>query len=85
MRQAMLTMRPQPLLFMPGTASRAVWNAALRLIARMASHLATGNSSTGATCWIPALLTSTSTEPNSAIADFIMGHCRLVPRGGRDR
>ncbi|EWS64927.1 hypothetical protein Y695_01827 [Hydrogenophaga sp. T4] len=34
---------------MPGKASRVVWNAADRLIAMIAFHLSTGNSSTGAT------------------------------------
>ena len=34
----------------------------------IACHLSTGNSSIGATCWMPALLTRTSTAPNSAIA-----------------
>jgi hypothetical protein len=33
------------------------------LIAMMASHFSIGNSSTGDTNWMPALLTSTSTDP----------------------
>ena len=41
-----------------------VWNADERLIAMIWSHFSTGNSSIGATCWMPALLTSTSREPN---------------------
>src|SRR5215470_11449099 len=57
-------MRPHLRAFMPGTAARMAWKAADRLIAMMASHLSIGNSSIGATCWMPALLTSTSTEPN---------------------
>src|SRR6266850_4917 len=68
----MFTMRPQPFLFMPGNASRVVWKAALRLIARIAFHLSTGNSSTGATCWMPALLTTMSTAPNRPIAELII-------------
>src|SRR4030095_8622060 len=68
----MLTMRPQPFFFMPGSAARAVWNAAERLIARIASHFSGGKSSTGATCWMPALLTRISTAPSSAIARFII-------------
>src|SRR5450756_2118004 len=56
-------MRPQPRFFMPGTAARMPWNADVRLIAMMASHLSIGNSSIGDTNWMPALLTRTSTEP----------------------
>ena len=52
--------RPQPFAFMPGTASRVVWNAADRLIAMIASHLSGGKLSTGETCWMPALLTRMS-------------------------
>src|SRR5690606_825853 len=59
--------RPHPCAFICGTASRAVWNAAERLSAMIASHFAGGKSSTGATCCIPALLTSTSTGPAAAI------------------
>ena len=57
-------MRPQPRAFMPGTAALIVWKDDVRLIAMILSHLSTGNSSTGATNWIPALLTSRSTPPN---------------------
>ncbi len=55
--------RPQFFAFMPGTAARMVWNAADRLIAMIASHFSGGNSSIGATCWMPALLTRMSTAP----------------------
>ena len=58
-------MRPQPLDFMPGNAMRMTWKAELRLIASIASHLSGGNSSTGATCWMPALLTTMSAPPNN--------------------
>ena len=64
----MLMMRPQPFDFIGGTASRVVWNEAERFSARIAFHFSTGNSSIGATNWMPALFTSTSTAPNSAIA-----------------
>ena len=58
--------RPQPLAFIPGITARVAWNAADRLIARIASHFAGGNSSIGATCWMPALLTRMSTPPSIA-------------------
>src|ERR1700694_1557232 len=38
----------------------------------IASHLSTGNSSIGETNWMPALLTSTSTEPNVFSPSAIM-------------
>ena len=44
------------------------WNAAERLIAMIASHCSTGNSSMGATCWMPALFTRMSTPPSSRAA-----------------
>jgi hypothetical protein len=65
-------MRPQPRRFIPGTAARIAWNAEDRLIAMIASHFSSGNSSIGATCWMPALLTSTSTRPNVLSASAIM-------------
>ena len=65
-------MRPQPFFFMPGSAARTVWNDDERLIARIASHLSGGKSSIGATCWMPALLTRTSTPPSSVVARFII-------------
>ena len=58
--------RPQPFAFIAGSASRMVWNAAVRLSAMIRSHLSTGNSSIGATCWVPALLTRMSGPPKSA-------------------
>jgi 3-hydroxybutyrate dehydrogenase len=53
---------------MPGKARRVVWKALERLMAMTASQRSGGKSCTGATCWMPALLTSTSTPPNSASA-----------------
>ena len=58
--------RPQLRAFMCGSAARMAWNAAERLIAMTASHFSTGNSSTGATCWMPALFTRMSTPPELA-------------------
>src|SRR5580658_11042199 len=56
-------MRPHLRAFMPGTAARMAWNAADRLMAMIWSHFSIGKSSIGETNWMPALLTSTSTEP----------------------
>ena len=64
----MLMTRPQFFWRIAGIASRVVWKAELRLIAMIASHFSTGKSSTGATCWMPALLTRMSTPPNSLAA-----------------
>ena len=57
---------------MPGTAARVAWKADERLIAMIASHFSGGNSSTGATCWIPALFTRISTAPKASSACRIM-------------
>jgi hypothetical protein len=57
---------------MPGVTARIAWNAEERLIAMTASHFSTGKSSIGETCWMPALLTSTSTRPNVFSASEIM-------------
>ena len=65
-------MRPQPFAFIFGSAARVAWKAEDRLIAMISSHFSIGNSSTGATCWMPALLTRMSTAPNSASAMAIM-------------
>ena len=43
-----------PLSFIPGTASFMVWNAAVRLIAIIWSHLSAEYCSKGATCQIPS-------------------------------
>src|SRR5262249_36676795 len=64
----MLMMRPNLRRFMPGTTARMAWNAADRLIAMIASHFSTGNVSIASTCWMPALLTRTSTLPNASSA-----------------
>ena len=62
----MLMMRPKRRAFISGTTALIRWKAANRLIAKIAFHLSSGNSSIGATCWMPALLTMMSTLPNSA-------------------
>ncbi len=64
----MLTIRPHFFAFIFGSASRIVWNDAVRLSAMIAFHLATGNSSIGATNWMPALLTRMSMPPKASIA-----------------
>ena len=61
-------MRPQPRAFISGTTAWIRWKAADRLIARIASQRSAGNDSTGATCWMPALLTMMSTRPNACRA-----------------
>jgi hypothetical protein len=61
--EAVLMMRPHFCAFMPGTAARMAWNAAVRLMAMIASHFSGGNSSIGETNWMPALLTRMSSEP----------------------
>ena len=61
-------MRPQLRSFICGRAAFMAWNAAERLMAIIASQRSAGKSSTGATCWMPALLTRMSTRPSSAAA-----------------
>ena len=61
--EAVLMMRPHFCAFIPGTAARIAWNAAVRLMAMIKSHFSGGKSSTGETCWMPALLTRMSTDP----------------------
>ena len=56
-------MRPHLRAFMPGTAARMAWKADDRLMAMIWSHFSIGNSSIGETNWMPALLTSISTDP----------------------
>ena len=65
-------MRPKPFRRMIGRASRVVWKADDRLIARIASHFSIGNSSILATCWMPALLTRMSSRPNPSNVFAIM-------------
>ena len=65
-------MRPQPFAFIFGSAARVVWKAEDRLIAMIWSHFSSGNSSTGATCWMPALFTRMSTAPKAFSASAIM-------------
>src|SRR6266404_9676540 len=62
--EAVLMMRPHWRAFMPGTTARMLWNADERLMAIIWSHFSTGNSSIGATCWMPALFTRMSTDPS---------------------
>ena len=50
-------------------------------MAMMASNFSSGNSSTGATNWMPALFTRISTEPSAASASFTI--CRTA--SGLDR
>src|SRR6516225_6263601 len=57
-------MRPHLFLSIDGKASRVVWNAEDRLMARIASHFSGGKSCNAATCWIPALLTRMSSRPD---------------------
>src|SRR5262249_61388639 len=65
-------MRPHLRAFMPGTAARVARNADERLMAMIWSHFSMGNSSMGATCWMPALLTRMSTELSVVSAVFII-------------
>src|SRR4051794_38007988 len=65
-------MRPKPLARIAGSASRVVWKAELRLIARIWSHLVVGNSVIGATCWMPALFTRMSSRPCRASSAAII-------------
>jgi hypothetical protein len=44
------------------------WKLEEKLMAMIASHFASGNSSIGATCWMPALFTRMSTLPSAASA-----------------
>ena len=60
---AMLMMLPRPRFFMPGIAACATTNGALRLVSTIASKSAIGKSATGCRRWMPALLTTTSSEP----------------------
>ena len=69
---AVMMMRPHLRAFMPGTAARIVWNADERLIAMIWSHFSIGNSSIGATCWMPALFTRMSQEPSCVSAVLII-------------
>src|SRR5215213_9016065 len=63
--EEMLTTRPQPRSYMPGSTARARRNGVSTIRASMAANRSGGNSSTGATCWNPALLTSTSADSPS--------------------
>ena len=58
-----LMMRPHPAANMCGSAAFVVWNADDRQTAMTASHLSSGNDSTGATCWMPALLQRICSPP----------------------
>ena len=80
-------MRPHLRFFMPGIAARMVWNADDRLMAMTASHFSTGKSSIFATCWMPALFTSTSSEPKlfSVVGDHAGDLGRLAHVGAPNR
>ena len=56
---------------MPGMARRMVWKAELRLMAMMSFHLPTGICASGTACWMPALLTSTSSGDQASTAAII--------------
>src|SRR5271169_6851196 len=77
-------MRPHLRFLMPATAARMAWKAADRLIAIIWFHFSIGNSSTGDTNWMPALLTRTSTEPRrfSAIDTISATSSGLVMSAG---
>jgi len=62
--EEILIMRPYLFSRINGMDALIAWNAAERLMAMMASHLSSGKLSTGATCCMPALLTSISNLPN---------------------
>ena len=55
-------MRPHLRAFMPGTAARIAWKADERLMRDDLVPFPAGNSSIGATYWMPALLTRISTR-----------------------
>ena len=64
--------RPHFFRFIAGSAARIAWKVAERLMAMIWSHFSTGNSSIGATCWMPALLTRMSTAPEPVSASAII-------------
>ena len=57
-------MRPQPFAFIPGIAAFMPKNTPDMLIAMIWSHRSSGNSSTLAVNWMPALFTRISSEPS---------------------
>ena len=69
-------MRPQFRRFIPGSAALMAYQLEAKLIAMIASNFASGNSSIGATNWIPALFTRMSTTPSAASASAII--CRTA-------
>ena len=48
-----LMMRPHSFSIIAGSAALVLWKADERVMAIMASHLSSGNSWMGATCWMP--------------------------------
>ena len=64
----MLMMRPQLRRFISGSTALIAWKLDDRLMAMIASHRSSGNASTGAVCWMPALFTRMSAEPSVATA-----------------
>ena len=77
--------RPQPFWRIIGSTSLVAWKAEERLIARIASHFSSGNSSIGATCWMPALFTmmSTRAEHVDGLADHAFDRLGLAHVGRR--
>ena len=61
-------MRPQLRRFISGSTAWIAWKFDDRLIAMTASQRSGGKLSTGAVCWMPALLTRMSTPPSSCAA-----------------
>ena len=60
-----MTLPPRPLAYMCGRQALVVRNAPSRWIASIFFHSANGNSSSGWTIWMPALLTRMSTPPQA--------------------
>src|SRR6184192_1839627 len=71
MRRRDINVRPQPRCFICGSTALMVWKLADRLTASTASQRSSGNSSIGATCWMPALFTTMSTRPSPEVARSI--------------
>src|SRR3954463_14515876 len=89
--EEMLTMRPPPAAFIPGTTARVHTNVLVRFASTTARQSASDTASTGWWTWPttpPAQLTSTSTRPSSATsastaAESVTSHCsRSTPCTG---
>ena len=79
-----LTMRPQPVRFMPGTSSRIVYIAPVRLTARLRFHSSSVSRVIAERVAMPALFTSTSMVPTLSWALAHIAHCIEVGHVGRD-